>query len=336
MPDAAPPPPHSHRVTVLIAVVGVLVAGYALWRVDSVRDREDATRDRVQQLETANATLRAELTAAAERENKARIEAQEQWRAIASLPQQVRDLTAAHEDLRSRTERPQRAWSRAEALYLIELAERRLHFDRDIATAIVALETADARLASLRDASLNAVRERVAKDLQTLRAAPEPDRTGIMARLLAIEAQVERLPLKGSLVGQRAVEAETFESPSWFARTWRSTAGVFERMFVVRRLSKDNLAVVTVEEQALRRQHLSLLIFSARSAVLRSDASAYRVALDDAHKWLDQYFGGNASVQAAAEELAALAKIDIAPELPNVAGAAQMLARGAPAVQSAP
>ena len=336
MTDIPPPAPHTHRVTLLIALAGLLVAGYSLWRVDSVRDREDVTRDRVQQLEASNAALRAELSAAAEREGKARADAQEQWRALASLPQQVRDLTAAHEDLRSRTERPQRAWSRAEALYLIELADRRLRFDRDIATAVTALETADARLASLRDAALNGVRERIAKDLQSLRAVPEPDRAGILARLLAVEAQIERLPLKGSLVGMRAPEAETFESQSWLARTWQSITGVFERMFVVRRVSDENLAVVTVEEQSLRRQHLALLIFSARNAVLRSDTYAYKTALDGANDWLAQYFGGGAPTKAVVDELAVLNKMDIAPELPNITGAAQMLARSALAPQTSP
>jgi uncharacterized protein HemX len=107
-------------------------------------------------------------------------------------------------------------------------------------------------------------------------------------------------------------------------------------MFVVRRLSADSLAVVTVEEQSLRRQHLSLVLFAARNAVLRSDLNAYRAALDDANGWLSQYFDGNPSTKAVVDELGMLVKIDIAPELPAITGAAQMLARGVLAPQPQP
>jgi len=336
MNDSTALAPHTHRVTLLIAVVGLLIASYAFWRGDNTRDREDATRDRVQQLESANTTLRTELAAASERENKARADLQKQWLQLSSLPQQVKDLTAAHEDLRARTERPQRAWSRAEALYLIELAQRRLHFDHDTQTAIVALESADSRLASLRDPSLNAVRERLAHDLQILRAVPDPDRIGIMARLLALEGQIEHLPLKGILVGQRSLEVEIAPTQSIFQRAWSSITHAFDRIVAVRRVSDSNGEIVTLEEQSLRRQHLSLLAFTARHAVVRNDPIAYKSAIDEMGTWLAQYFGNSPAVDAANQELTALAAIDIAPALPDISAAAQLLSRVSPSAQTAP
>jgi uroporphyrin-III C-methyltransferase len=330
MPESLDPRPHTHRVTLLIALVGVLLAGYALWRIDNTRDREDATRDRLSQLEAADATLRTELSATIERDAKARADLQKQWQQLAELPQQLKDLNAAYEDLRARTERPQRAWNRAEALYLIELAQRRLSFDHDTTTAIAALESADSRLASLRDASLDTVRERIAKDLQTLRAVPEPDRTGIVTRLLAIESQAGSLPLKGILVGQRVAPESANESSSWTTRAWNAITETFERMFVVRRVDADHSSLVTLEQQALRRQHLALLVYSARSAAIRNDQVAYRVALDEASSWLNQYFDRSAAVDSASREIAALEQIDISPALPDISGAAKMLSRVAP------
>jgi uroporphyrin-3 C-methyltransferase len=332
MTDSTAPAPHTHRVTLLIAIVGVAIACYALWRSDNTRDREDATRDRVQQLETANTALHTELTAAIERETKLRADLMKKWQQLADLPQQVKDLTAAHEDLRARTERPQRAWSRAEALYLIELAQRRLNFDRDTQTAMVALESADSRLASLRDPSLTAVRERIAKDLQALRATPVPDRTGIVARLLAVEKQIESASLKGTLVGQRTPE-DADASQSILQRTWASLSSAISRLFSVRHIDNSHGAIVSLEEQALRRQHFSLLGFSARNAVMRNDQTGYRSAIDAMRSWLAQYFDATPA-DAAARELAALTEINIAPTLPDVSGAAQMLTRVAPATQA--
>jgi uroporphyrin-3 C-methyltransferase len=325
------PAPHTHRVTLLIAIVGVLVASYSLWRVDNTRDREDATRDRVQLLENSNAALRVELNASIDSEAKERAEFQKQWQQIAELPQQVKDLTASHDDLRARTERPQRAWSRAEALYLIELAQRRLSFDRDTATAIAALESADSRLASLRDPTFASVRQQIAKNLQALRAVPEPDRAGTVERIAAIEAQSDLLGLKGVLVGQRAAQSTEGDVSSTFARAWTSVTNTFSSMFVVRHLHDGDGAIVSLEEQALRRQHFTLLAFTARHSIMRNDQAGYRAALDAMRSWIAQYFVESPVADSITKELKSLSEIDIAPPLPDISHAAEQLMRAAPA-----
>jgi uroporphyrin-3 C-methyltransferase len=320
---------HTHRVTLVIAIAGVLTASYALWRTDSVRDREDATRDRVQLLETTNTALRTELSGNAEREAQIRAEQQLQWQTLANLPQQVRELSTSQEELRARSERPQRAWSRAEAIYLVELAQRRLSFDRDLPTAVVALELADARLASLHDASLQPVRERIARDLQALRAVPDPDRAGLVARLSAIEAQIGHLPLKGFLVGQR-MEVEADQAPSFLKRLWQSVATAFDRMVSVRRVDDSHSEIVALEEQALRRQHLSLLTFTAKHAVMRSDQASFKSALTEMQSWLAQYFNESTAVDAATQDIAAMRAVDLAPVLPDISVTTQLLLRNAP------
>ncbi|HTE42826.1 MAG TPA: uroporphyrinogen-III C-methyltransferase [Steroidobacteraceae bacterium] len=324
-------PTHSHRVTLLLAVVALLVAAYGVWRGDVIRDREVTTRERVTQLELGHSALRTELTSLTERANKERAASQAQLQQLIELPQQVKDLTAAHEDLRSRTERPQRAWGRAEALYLVELAERRLTFDRDIATAISALESADTRLAALRDGSLTPIRERIARDLQMLRAVPDPDRSGLAARLAAVESQIESLPLKGVIVGQRVTRGVSAEEQSIFARAADAFKAMFRRLFAVHRLDGENAQIVTLESQTLRRQHLILLAHDARHAVVRSDAAAYRRSLAAMRTWLDKYFEKEASVEAAKQEVIALESVEIAPTLPDVSATVRLLRRVTPA-----
>jgi uroporphyrin-3 C-methyltransferase len=323
-------PDHSHRVTLLLAITALLIAGYAVWRGDTIRDREEGTRERVQQLELTNTALRAELATLSERDSKERVARQAQLQQLTELPQQVKDLTAAHEDLRNRTERPQRAWGRAEALYLVELAQRRLNFDRDVPTAIAALESADMRLAALRDVSLTAIRERIARDLQALRAIPDPDIGGIAARLAAFESQIEALPLRGVVVGQRVTPGMSTADQSIFARAADAFKTMFRRLFAVHRLDGGNAQIVTLDEQSLRRQHLLLLAHDARHAVLRSDAVAYRESLAAMQTWMEQYFDDSVGITLAKQELAALASVEIAPALPDVSATARMLARVAP------
>ena len=317
------PPSHTHRVTLLIAIVGALVAGYATWRADNTRDREDASRDRLQQLETSNTALRTELSVMEARENKIRDDLQSQMQELEKLPQQVRDLTASLDDLRARTERPQRAWTRAEAFYLIELAQRRLNFDRDTQTAIAALESADMRLASLRDPSLAAIRTQVAKDLQALRAVPIPDRTGINAQLRAIETQSRELPIKGHLIGVRTADT-TARDASFWQRAWNTVAAPLRNLFSVRRLDATH-EIVTAEEQTLRHQHFALLAFAARHAVLRGDEVAYRTTLDYMRAVLGHYFADSPATTAIDRQLSELRAIDIAPPLPDLTATTKLL-----------
>jgi len=334
MSESTPPGTHTHKITLLLAIAGLFVAGYGLWRSDATRDREDATRDRVAQLETGYTALHAEMTAALARATQAREDLQRQWQELAALPAQVRDLTASHEDLRARTERPQRAWSRAEALYLIELAQRRLNFDRDVPTAIAALEAADARLASLSDPSLNASRARIAQDLQALRSVPQPDIVGVMSRIAAIEAQLHNAPLKGVLAGELLEVEQPQADRSFLRRSWDSITGAFTRLFTVHRLDEAHGAVVSIEEQMLRRQHLSILSFAARQAAMRGDGMAYHNAINDMRNWLERYFVDSPAREAASMELSTLLQIDVAPTLPNVSGATTLLQR-APSARAA-
>jgi uroporphyrin-3 C-methyltransferase len=216
------------------------------------------------------------------------------------------------------------------------LAQRRLSFDRDTHTAIAALESADARLASLREPSLTPVRERLAKDLQSLRAVPEPDHAGILARLSAIDAQMDKAPLKGVLIGERNSEVDANTPQSFFGRIGVAIQSAFTQLFSVRRVDSSHGAIVSFEEQSLRRQHMTLLTFAARHALMRSDQVGYRTALDESLAWLTQYFDASPSAAAASEELTALSKLNIAPALPDVSGAGQLLMHASATAQPAP
>ena len=156
---AAPKRVHSYsRLTTAIAVLALATASYSLWRLDATRDRLDDVNDLARTLAADRNALQGELRALAQRETQGQRELVARLNAFNALPKQVQDLSTAVEDLHGRTEGPQRAWSRAEALFLIEIAQRSLVLDRDVATAIAALESADSRLASVRDPALTSAR----------------------------------------------------------------------------------------------------------------------------------------------------------------------------------
>lgn len=330
LPDDAPRKrAHSYsRLTTAVAVLALATAAYALWRLDATRERLEQVNDLVRTVAADRNALEGELRALAERVRRSERELLERLDTLEPLAKQVADLSAAVDELHGRNEGPQRAWSRAEALFLMEIAQRSLVLDRDVVTAIAALEAADTRLASLRDPALTAVRQQLATDLQALRMAQVPDRTGLMTRLSAAEAEVPRLPLAGLLAVENETTAADELPQGWFARARAMLSRALAGFLEVRKLDDRGATVVTVNEQLMRRQHLQLLLFAARTAVARHDRDAYGSALAAARQWLTEFYDMNgASTQALLKEIQLLEAIDIDPQLPDISKSADSLQR---------
>lgn len=327
--EPAARPRHTYsRLTTTVAVLALATATYALFRLDSTRDRLDRVNDLVGTLTADRNALQAELRSATERERQTAKELTTRLDALNALPKQVQDLSSAVEDLHGRTEGPQRAWSRAEALFLMEIAQRSLVLDRDVATAIVALESADSRLASVRDPALTAVRQQLATDLQSLRNARVPDRTGLLTRLEAAEGQVTRIPIRGLPAVERESRRETALPEGWLARARAMISEAFASLLRVRRVDERGGMIVTADEEMVRREHLQLLLFTARSAVARHDQAAYRSALSAARRWLGDYFDvHDQAAQALLNEIQLLESVEIDPRLPNISQSAERLQR---------
>jgi uroporphyrin-3 C-methyltransferase len=319
------------RLTTAVAVLALATAAYALWRLDAARDRLDAVNDLVRTLETDRAVLRGELKALASRERQARRDLDRRLDALRDSPQRLQELSSAVAELRGRAAGPERAWSRAEALFLLELAQRRLALERDVETAIVALESADARLASLRDPSFVLVRQQIARDLQALRAVRQPDVAGILARLTTAEERALHLPVKGIVVAERSALDRTALPENPFARAWALVQRTLAGLIVVRRVDDVAGRVVASEEALVRRQHLQLLLFTARSAASRHDNASYRNALASARRWLDEFFDlSDPSAQTLLKEVQALEPVDVDPPLPEIGDATRALRRLTP------
>jgi uroporphyrin-3 C-methyltransferase len=319
------------RLTTAIAVLALAVAGYSLVRLDTIRDKLDTANAAVAASNADRELLRAELKSQASRERQAHRDLNRRLDTFNDAPQQLQELASSVEELRGRAEGPERAWSRAEALFLLELAQRRLTLDRDVETAIVALESADLRLASLRDTSFAAVRQEIAKELQALRAVPLPDTTGVLSRLISAEERASDVPVKGILVTERNAFDRSKLPDGMFARAAAILSETFSNLIVVRKVDDTSGSVITAEEALLRRQHLQLLFFAARTAVIRHDAQAYRTALAGARRSLGDFFDlSQPEAQALLKEVQALEPVNVDPTLPTVTSSINTLRRMVP------
>ncbi len=174
------------RIAILALLVALAALGGAGW-LGWHQYREDRARE---SLESRVAVLRVRLEATA-----ARLD-----RAEAAHEARERDLERAFSSLRTRLGRDRGGWIVAEAGYLLSIANQRAQLSGDAATALAALEEADRRLAALADPAFRPVRARIAQEITALKAAPRVDLTGIEARIAALIAQVDTLPVAGARV----------------------------------------------------------------------------------------------------------------------------------------
>jgi uroporphyrin-3 C-methyltransferase len=109
----------------------------------------------------------------------------------------------------------------------------------------------------------------------------------------------------------------------------RSTLG---SLIVVRTVDDQAGSIVTADEAQVRRQHLQLLLFAARTAVARHDAIAYREALAGARQWLGDFFEiSSPAAQALLQQIQQLEPVDVDPQLPDISGSSRALQRLLPA-----
>jgi uroporphyrin-3 C-methyltransferase len=311
---------------VALVVLGLLLAVYAHWRFGQFDERIDRLRRQVAALRAAHDQLDARVQTLAADLESSRSTWRAEVRGLREVPGQLDALSRSVEELRARAESPQRAWVRAEALYLLELAERRLRLERDVETAIVAMESADARLATLNDPAVREVRVKLALELAALRAVPVPDIADVLMRIGRLENEVPTLPVIGMPASQARRAEPQAEAAGVLERAWRRIRQALRDLVSLRRIDPATARLVTQEEESLRRQHLELLLFGARVAAMQPDGAAYTQSLHAADIWLQQYFDtSKPEVETAANELAALELTIIEPPLPAVGEAGRLL-----------
>jgi uncharacterized protein HemX len=181
---------------------------------------------------------------------------------------------------------------------------------------------------SFKDPATAGVRQLLGQDLAALRAVPRPDIADVLSRIAALERAVPELPVVGVAATRPTRAANERDDAGVFERAMRRIGSALSSLVTVRRVDPSTAQIVTREEQSLRRQHLDLLLLAARVAAMQPDGAAYTESLAAADEWLAQYFDTAApGVAAAATEIAALSRINVAPPLPSIGGAARELQR---------
>ncbi len=229
---------------------------------------------------------------------------------------------------------------------LITLAAQDVQLTRQTATAIAALELADARLAASGSLRWQALRRALRRDIDRLRALPVIDVTGIAlkldqqiaaadvwpllaaANLPAVAAPTAPLPpakLAPRAGAKKAAPAETAEDkaaaaqPSAWTRVRGWIAQEFGDLVRIREVATPEPLLLSDAQQKLVRQQFKLRLLGARLALLARNDRLYHADIEQSMTQLALYFDAKApAVIAAAAQLRQLNAVQLGLEPPNL------------------
>ncbi len=295
----------------LIALIALLAAGFAIWRVQVLGsgqvDAEAAFRQQlgtrvddvshtIDQRKRDIDSLRARLADADSVNQSVREE-------LLALSERSRHLEDAVANLAERHQSGRDALAMNEAEFLLQLAQERLALFHDVQAAMSAYSLADSALAAAEDPVFASVRQTIGAERQALAASKPVETQAALASLERIRAQLATLPPPG-------IAAETAAEPSRWQR--------FLAQFVHVSHSSDTGAVGD-RDIGLTRSLAALDLRSAEAALLARDVEAYSEALARARAGIAAAFATDAeptrAVLAELNHLNAAARAPAPPEL---------------------
>lgn len=221
-------------------------------------------------------------------------------------------------------------WKLQEAQYLLRLADQRILLEKDSQNALALALSADDVLREMDQADLMHVRKLLAEEISVLKMVGVIDREGIYLRLSALSNQIDAIPFITPLgAREEALEEDiTPENETIKQKITRNFYALLHKLssYVrVRDHGKSINAVLPPEEQKYLQQNLRLMLEQAQVALLRNEEGIFQESLVKAQNWINQYYTLNEKATAVLDELQALQKEEVAPELTNFSNSAAAL-----------
>lgn len=310
-------------VLALLIAVGTAAGGYYLW---TQQQADSGLRQQALQAMAAQAAgLKQDLQASLTEQNQqleVRLQAEQSARA---------ELAKALEQLHTELGRDRNAWALAEVRYYLRLANTRLLLLGDVASALRAMELADARVTALASPALHKLRALLSEEIAALKAVPGVDIEGASLSLIALAKQVEALP---TIMPTRS-EKEAVQTGAKAAadiKDWRAHAAAIwaemKTLVTIRRTDRPIDALLAPEQMVFLRHNLRLKLEAARLALLQKDTAVYQASLAEVSEWVVAYFNAeSAPVKALLEQINKLATLELQPALPDISASLVELER---------
>jgi uroporphyrin-III C-methyltransferase len=244
------------------------------------------------QVEQVQKDLRESQTRVAQLEGKL---AEFQGQRVA-LEEMYRDLARAPDD-----------WLLAEIEQTLNIASRELLLAANVRAALIALQSADQRLARADKLQVVQLRRAITQDMERLKALPLVDTVGISLKLdnlmslaatlpLAIPDSVARAPASHDARATDATEnmAVRFGRDLWYE---------MKQLIRIRELDSEDPALLSPQQSYFLRENFKLRLLSARTALIARDDVNYKADIKLVRDMLSKYFDPKAKVNANAQSM---------------------------------
>lgn len=333
-PAAAPEPaaapqraPWWRKISPAASIAALAAALFARQWYDS-RSEIGALRQELAKKLADTDTQNKESRLVAEQVREAVVEAQVKLGVLESRLAESQNQQIALEALYQELSRNRDEWAFAEIEQSLLIASQQLALAGNVKAALIALQTADARLQRLNRPQLTGLRKALNRDIERLKALPHVDMVAISVRLDTLIAQVDKLPLAMEVRPNAEPPAAAAAEPeaNLWARFWRETWAEVKQLVRVQRMDRPDVALLAPSQAFFLRENLKLRLIGARLALLARDGTSYKADLKAAREWLGRYYDTrNNNVAHAIATLRNLQETEVSLEVPDISATVEAM-----------
>ncbi len=238
-----------------------------------------------QQLQQQNQQSSAQLKA---------IEKSIQHDTLNNISEQQQELAKVKRQMASLNQNQPSDWLLHEAEYLIRIASRTLWLEKDTTAAIGLLNDAEQRIQELNDPQYLPLRQTIQQDITSLQLLPKLDTDEVILKLMALEQQVQTLPLtKVEMAKDESDPAKNEISNS--TSDWKDNLLKVWQKFIndyitVRRRTGHVEPLMSPSFQQNLRENFSLKLQNAIWSARKAESDIFIASLNDIQSWLISYF----------------------------------------------
>lgn len=301
----------NHKIIVAISLILVIVIAGGFYLAKEIQGVDQAAQSLVDNMAVRNEAFNTRINNQINEIEQLRLQLDVMEDSVNSLYQQQ---PASNED-----------WALAEAEYLLIIATHRILLERDVDTALVAMEAAELRLQDLRNPDLIPVRDQLVADINQLKTVNNVDITGLSIYLADIIERASSLPLKNVVLENPGAHDDQDESnkqeqagsawSNFISTVWRE----LKELVIIKHSGETRQALLLPDQEYFLYQNLRLELENARLSVLRRDTENLRTSINLLVNWLTDYFNkSDAAVENVIETLGKMSTLDLRPDIPDI------------------
>lgn len=215
----------------------------------------------------------------------------------------------------------------ADVEQLLLIAGQQLQLSGNVKAALIAMESADARLQRMERPAFNGLRKSIGQDIDKLRALPRVDVAGINLQINRLLSSLDVLPLVDRHRPSENVSARATPPIANEADWKKMLRAIWLEVKQLVRIENTGLAQIALlppREEFFLRENLKMRLLMARLALLSRDEESYKQELKTAQLWAARYFDVKSQEGSRLlDELDKLSAASINIELPDIGASLQ-------------